>query len=348
MTLLYLYLCEMTLLKNYDRFVFLIWIFLTIVFWFRYLPDSSMLEGGLLALCMMLCIYPFTTYLSKNLLQKAMRQKNMLLFVGQFFLVSVLSAVLIPLVLYGFLYLEESGFFPPSELLLGRSPFSIMYINGLLVALFVNFGFCGLRFHEENMKLHEVLLESQLQILHQQINPHFMFNVLNHINILMLEDVNLASSLLIKYAKILRYQLNSEKNRKVSLEQEVQFLKDFIDIEKVRWGAELVISCSWKVEDNSREFPPLLLITFVENAFKHVSRGISEKAYVNISFEQVGNSICLDIENSKAGSQRVKDAVSGLGLENVKKRLDILYAGDYDLSIKDTDTTYSSKLVIKL
>nr|WP_198160661.1 histidine kinase [Pedobacter panaciterrae] len=277
-----------------------------------------------------------------------MRQKKMLLFVGQFFLVSAISAVFIPAILYGFLYLEESGVFPPSELLLGRSVFGIMYINALLVALFVNFGFCGLRFYEENMKLHEALVESQLQILHQQINPHFMFNVLNHINILMLEDINLASSLLIKYSKILRHQLNSEKNRKVNIEQEVQFLKDFIDIEKVRWGNELTINCSWKVGDNDKEFPPLLLITFIENAFKHVSRGISERAYVNIDFEQVANSICLEIENSKSNIQQEKDSVSGLGLENIRKRLDILYADDYRLTIKDSETTYYTKLVIKI
>jgi hypothetical protein len=338
----------MMLMRNYDRFVVLIWIFLTMVFWFRYIPDSSMLEGGLLALCIMSCIYPFTTYLSKTLLQKAMRQKQMLLFAGQFFLVSAISAVFIPAILYGFLYLEDNGFFPPSELILGRTQFSIMYVNAVLVALFVNFGFCGLRFHEENMKLHEALFESQLRILHQQITPHFMFNVLNHINILMLEDVNLASSLLIKYSKILRYQLNSERNRNVSIEQEVQFLKDFIDIERVRWGNELTISCSWKVEDNTREFPPLLLITFIENAFKHVSRGISEKAYVNISFEQISNSLTLDIENSKSDTPQEKDSVSGLGLENVKKRLEILYGGDYRLVIRESDTTYCTKLIIKL
>jgi two-component system LytT family sensor kinase len=277
-----------------------------------------------------------------------MRQKKMLLFAGQFFLVSAISAVFIPAVLYGFLNLEENGFFPSSDLILGRTLFSIMYINAFLVALFVNFGFCGLRFHEESMKLHEALVESQLQILHQQISPHFMFNVLNHINILMLEDVNLASSLLIKYSKILRYQLNGDRNRKVSIEHEVQFLKDFIDIEKVRWGSELTINCSWKVEDINKEFPPLLLITFLENAFKHVSRGISEKAYVNISFEQIINSVCLEIENSKSNIQQEKDSVSGLGLENIKKRLNILYAEDYSLTTKDSETTYSTKLVIKI
>ena len=121
------------------------------------------------------------------------------------------------------------------------------------------------------MKLHEALVESQLKILQQQISPHFMFNVLNHINILMQEDINLASSLLIRYSKILRYQLDSDKNSKVSIGQEVQFLKDFIEIEKVRWGNELTINCSWKIEDNQKAFPALLLITFIENAFKHAN-----------------------------------------------------------------------------
>jgi sensor histidine kinase YesM len=307
-----------------------------------------MLEGGLLALCIMSCLYPFTTYLSKSLLQKAMRQKRMLLFAGQFFLVSAISALFIPAILHGFLYLEQSGFFPTSELLLGRSLFSIMYINALLVALFVNFGFCGLRFYEESMKLHEALVKSQLQILQQQISPHFMFNVLNHINILMQEDINLASSLLIRYSKILRYQLDSDKTSKVSIAQEVQFLKDFIEIEKVRWGNELTINCSWKIEDNHKPFPPLLLITFIENAFKHVSRGISEMVYVNIAFEQIANSICLEVENSKSDIQQEKDPVSGIGLENVKKRLEILYGKNYGLTIKDAETTYYTKLVINL
>ncbi|GAA0536047.1 hypothetical protein GCM10009415_17240 [Chitinophaga japonensis] len=223
-----------------------------------------------------------------------------------------------------------------------------MYINALLVALFVNFGFCGLRFHEESMKLHEALVKSQLQILQQQISPHFMFNVLNHINILMQEDVNLASSLLIRYSKILRYQLDGSKNSKVSIAEEVQFLKDFIEIEKVRWGNELAINCSWKIEDNHKAFPPLLLITFIENAFKHVARGISEMVYVNITFEQIADSICLEVENSKSGIQQEKDPVSGIGLKNVKKRLEILYGEHYDLTIRDAETTYYTKLVIKL
>ncbi|WP_448635326.1 GHKL domain-containing protein [Pedobacter panaciterrae] len=89
------------------------------------------------------------------------------------------------------------------------------------------------------------------------------------------------------------------------------------------------------------------MITFIENAFKHVSRGISE-AYVKINFEQAAKSVCLEIENSKSNIQQEKDSVSGLGLDNIRKRLDILYANDYSLTIKDSETTYYTKLVIKI
>ncbi len=343
-----LYFCYMNLFKNYDRFVLLIWVFLAIIFWFRYIPDSSVTEGALLALSIMVCLYPFTTYLSKILLRKAMRLNKMVLFAGQFFLVSALSAFMIPAILHGFLYLEECGFLPHSRLLLGRSQFAILYTNALFVALFVNFGFCGLRFYEETIKLHEALIKSQLQILHQQISPHFMFNVLNHINILMQDDVSLASSVLIKYSKILRYQLDSESNRKVSIGQEVQFLKDFVEIEKVRWGNELSINCNWKFEDNHKEFPPLLLITFIENAFKHVSRGGEEEAFVNIELKHLNDFICLEVENSKSGIQGVNDTISGIGLHNVKKRLELLYGDKYCLEINNTDTRYYTKLTINL
>ncbi|GAA4917006.1 hypothetical protein GCM10023313_20740 [Mucilaginibacter defluvii] len=277
-----------------------------------------------------------------------MRQKKMLLFTGQFFLVSIVTALLIPAVLHAFLYLEQSGFFPPSDLVLGKNLFVILFINALMVSLFVNFGFCGLRFHEESMKLHEALVESQLQLLQQQISPHFMFNVLNHINILMREDVSLASALLIRYAKILRYQLDNDKNKKGNLGKDVQFLQDFVEIQKIRWGEELDICCSWKMENCDREFPPLLLITFIENAFKHVSRGVTDKAYVDINFIQTTQYVCLNVKNSKSIIQRDKYPVSGIGLLNVKKRLDILYGANYDLTVEDSETTYYTKLHISL
>ena len=95
-------------------------------------------------------------------------------------------------------------------------------------------------------------MEYQLRTLQHQVTPHFMFNVLNHIHILMQTDVDLASDLLIKYSEILRYQLYNGDKQKVTLEQDIQFLKDFIAVEEIRWGDKLVVTSSWKIEQPQR------------------------------------------------------------------------------------------------
>jgi LytS/YehU family sensor histidine kinase len=166
--------------------------------------------------------------------------------------------------------------------------------------------FCGMRFYYEHNKLEKTLLESQLHTLQSQINPHFMFNVLNHIHYYVAKKDDLATTLLLKYSEILRYQLYSGKKETVSLEEEVQFLKNFIDIERIRWEDKINISCSWCIEDSTKRLPSLILIPLIENAFKHVSKGLKEKGYINILLEQKEDRVYLEVENSKLDSQRKK------------------------------------------
>lgn len=335
-------------LKNYNRFINLIWVFFVIVIWLLYMPLASVLEGGLLAAVIIVCAYPFTTYLSRNLLAKAIRRKRMLLFAGHFFLITAIIAMFIPFILYGFLLLEKTGFFTPSELIINENSFLYEYLNAFLVVLLVNFGFCGLRFYEVNLKLQKELIESKLDMLQGQITPHFMFNVLNHIHVLMESNVDLASSLLMKYSDILRYQLYNAKVESIPLGQEVDFLTNFIDIEKIRWEDNLNVNCSWKIENKNKKIAPLLLITFIENAFKHVPRDDFEKGFVTVNFGQEKNIVCLEVQNSKSTVIGRKDVNSGLGLVNTKKRLDILYPDKYELSIKETEKKYQLKLILNI
>lgn len=173
-----------------------------------------------------------------------------------------------------------------------------------------------------------------------------MFNVLNHIHTLMQTDVELASSLLIKYSEILRYQLYNGDKEKVTLEQDIQFLKDFIAVEEVRWNDKLTVRCSWKVEDGTQEIPALLFITFIENAFKHVSKSGLEKGYIDIVFKQHGNVLELNVENSKSSIRSKKTSSNGLGLKNIKERLNILYFDKHELLIDETDSVYRVKVII--
>lgn len=280
-------------------------------------------------------------------MRKAVVKQKATVFALQFFLFSLLIGLIFFLCTQLFVFLEKKGYFSSTPLFAPEDYFYYNLLVFVTVGIFVNLCFCGLRFFEENLKMQKGILESQLHSLQKQITPHFMFNVLNHINILMQSDVDLASSLLIKYSDILRYQLYSGKREYILLEQEIEFLKNFIDVEKIRWEDKLLVSCSWKIENDKKEIPPLLFITFIENAFKHVSRTASENGYVKIDFEQSGNIIQSEVKNSKSVIPAKRNENSGLGLENVKKRLDILYRDSYELSTEETDTDSYVKLIIR-
>lgn len=345
------YLCSMKFdhIKNLDQFVNLTWGFIFTVYWVQFMEAMGIYESFAFALTVVVVAYPFTNYLSKSLLRKAMNDKNMLKFVVQFFVLSLSYAICIPFIIILFNQLEHIGIFSPSEFMQKWNIGEYQFLNIILTSLVINLSFCGIRFFEQNIRLQKELADSSLQILQAQINPHFMFNVLNHINILIRKEPELASSVLVQYTNILRYQLYNGQKETVSIRQEIDFLEDFIKIEKMRWKNTLDVQCSWDVEDDSITFPPLLLITFIENAFKHVSRSKTEKGYVHITLKQLGRNLTLTVENSKYADQpKIKKDESGIGLENIKKRLNILYANKYNLQINDSDTSYSTILNLKM
>ncbi len=336
---------------NYDRFVLWTWALIFIFIWVRcsFLPITST-EAFLFTIWQVGLAYPLTTYLSNNLLRKAVQRKRVMKFVLQFFLLSALYAFAGPLSMFVFHGLEQIGIFPDSGYFYPRTTtidsLAGEYLAGLLIFIMFNFGFCGLRFFEINLRMREELSRSRLQMLQAQINPHFMFNVLNHVHVLIRKEPELADSLLLQYTDILRYQLYSGDKEMIPINQEIQFLKNFVNVESVRWRGKLDIQCRWEVENLEMEISPLLFITFVENAFKHVSRSNVQKGYVNISLMQKDKTILFETENSNVDSAISKRTDSGIGLDNIKQRLDILFPGKYSLETESNDMIYRTKLTI--
>ena len=162
----------------------------------------------------------------------------------------------------------------------------------------------------------------------------------------MQDNVPLASSLLEKYSDILRYQLYNGQKELISLEQEIEFLQNYIAIENIRWEDKLAVSTEWEVEDGSIEFPPLLLLTFIENAFKHASHTPTEKGQVQIRLKQNVHHILLEVGNTS--SPHLQRPGTGLGLANAIKRLDILFHKKYQLSVNQTDAYYQTSLSIEI
>lgn len=337
-------------LEKFNTFIILVWVSILIVFTTEFADGASLPEAFAVSLTILLSFYPLTTYLSKHLLRNVIVEKKVLKFFVQFIMISLLMIFIMLGVYLLFSYFEQIRIFPPSNLFDDLDTSMSGSVGDFAAVVLINFGFCGLRFFQENLKLHETIIDSQLQTLKAQINPHFMFNVLNHVNVLIKKEPDLASDLLVQYTSILRYQLYSGEKDLISIRQEVSFLKDFIEIEKIRWNNRLVVRCTWEIENEETMFPPLLIITFVENAFKHVSRSKTEKGYITISVKQAGDHLEVYIENSKFPDKtdNLKEKHSGLGLGNIRRRLDLLYPGKYDLEIHCSDTVYSTLLKIQL
>lgn len=338
-----------SLIKSDKYIIVPFWILIFFIFWLQVMPQvESIIESVLFSTFLVLTICPIANYLSGTLLLKAMKRKRVKIFVFQFFTLSFLVGFIFLGYIFLFFHFEKMGVFPSSGYfdLTDLAPYA--FFVPLSAGIIIDITICGLRFFLEYIKSQKILVEYQLRTLQHQVTPHFMFNVLNHIHILMQTDVELASDLLIKYSEILRYQLYNGDKQSVTLGQDIQFMKDFIAVEEVRWGDKLIVIRSWKVENPKREIPALLFITLIENAFKHVSKSDFEKGYINIDFEQEGDRICLEVENSKSALSGKNGSAGGLGLKNMKERLEILYCGNYNFSIEETDAVYRIKLIINI
>lgn len=199
---------------------------------------------------------------------------------------------------------------------------------------------------EENKRRIEELqtatMEVELANLKNQINPHFLFNVLNNANILAGEDTDKSSRLLKKLNSLLKYQISDSSKKYVSLRDDINFLNDYLGLEKTRRGK---FDYTVKIEgDCDIQIPPLLFIPFVENAIKHNPESGS---YVNLSFSIVDGRLHFECKNPKPRLFHPKK-IGGIGLVNVKRRLDLLFGADYTLSLCDEKEKYTVIMEFKI
>ncbi len=186
---------------------------------------------------------------------------------------------------------------------------------------------------------------AELEQLKNQINPHFLFNMLNNANVLTKKDPEKASQVLMKLSDLLRYQLYDSGRDKVFLTSDIRFLEDFLNLEKVRRDSfDFLIS---KEGDLSGvQIPPLLFISFVENAVKH-NNDATKSSYVNLYFDVRNDELLFKCINSKTILKSVHNT-GGLGLTNVKRRLELLFPTTHSLDIEDYSEQYCVTLSIKL
>lgn len=193
-------------------------------------------------------------------------------------------------------------------------------------------------------------LESELKFLKHQFNPHFLFNTINSIFFLIHKNPNMASASLAKFSELLRYQLYECNDVQISLNKEIAYLENFIELEKLRQNNNIEVAL--KINRHHDEQPaiaPFILMTFVENAFKHVSTDTNTHNWIKINLDVNGDQLDFSVANSTSG-YKLNDVVhyGGIGLKNVQRRLDLMYPDQYELEIRHQPSSFSVHLKLNL
>lgn len=191
-------------------------------------------------------------------------------------------------------------------------------------------------------------LKTELSLLRSQASPHFMFNVLNNMVALARKQSEELEPSLIKFSSLMRYMLYETDEEKVSLESEEEYLQSYIDLQQQRLSKKVAVTVNLSKPDKTYEIDPMLLIPFVENAFKH-GTGFIENPRIDIELKAKNNILYFRVSNSyDPEMQQVKDKASGIGLTNVRRRLDLLHPGKYSLDITKENGMFTVSLQINL
>lgn len=192
--------------------------------------------------------------------------------------------------------------------------------------------------------------ESELQLLKSQLSPHFLFNVLNNLYGLSLKKGDKVSPMLLKLSGLLRYSLYDTNKTFVPLPDELNCIENYIELEKMRIGERLLLDINISKQNiEEAVIPPMLLMTFIENAFKHSKDTSHKNIIINIRFQLVNDLIELAIKNNMSDEAKTVTSIehSGIGLSVTKKRLDLLYGNKYSLHAFSANGFYTTYLKIK-
>lgn len=226
----------------------------------------------------------------------------------------------------------------------------VAFFGGLLLMglnLGVKLYFMSQRDRERQKIIDQHNLEQQMEYLKYQVNPHFFMNTLNNIHALVDIDPERAKTTIVELSKMMRHILYEGSKKLIPLTREVEFLNLYVQLMRLRYTRKVHINVDVPQQLPELKLPPLMLIIFVENAFKH---GISyrEESFIDIKLRVENKRLLFSCRNSKPTQVQHTNEKGGMGLQNVRQRLELLYDDDYTLDINDGEKTYEVKLDIPM
>jgi len=294
----------------------------------------------------------FTLYI---LIDRLLLRKRYLVFV----LYLLASMFMVGLILRGIsFYILYPRFYPAGLQI------PLFYLPKILIAIFYAYAWVAIlaTFHlmrryytDQQMaqayqqtakQLEKQKLEAELKLLKSQINPHFLFNTLNSLYVLALNNSQRTPAMIHKLSELMSYMLYESNQAEVLLEKEVEYIRNYIALEKIRYGDRIEITFNVNNHHDDLMIAPLLMLPFIENSFKHGVRNQLSNGWVFIELDIIDDEIVFKVENSKGG--KLTEVQGGIGLSNVVKRLDYLYGDSYSLKIFDEQDTYMVVLKVGL
>lgn len=282
-------------------------------------------------------------YFNSQILIPSFLYKKRYLIYSLFFFASLLSAIAIHSLLFQILL-------PDLEFNLGRTLWFNTPTFLLTIAASTAFTMISDRISEEKRILQrgQENMKTELSFLRSQISPHFIFNVLNNIVALVRLKSNELEPTVMKLSGLMQYMLYETDEEKVSIKTETEYLQAYIDLQKQRFGKKVAIQTNIDIESEFDEIEPMLLIPFIENAFKH-GVGMIENPQIFVDLKTEEEKLTFIVKNKfNPDENEVKDAASGIGLTNVSRRLNLIYGDNHQLLIDKNDGWFNVSLTLKL
>lgn len=223
-------------------------------------------------------------------------------------------------------------------------PHFLLVSTGAAIKLLVDYAHAQRRLGE----MMKEKAEAELNFLKSQINPHFLFNSLNSVYFLIDKENSEARQTLLQFSGLLRYQLYDCSSSSIEIEKEVRYLEDYIRLQELRKDKHYEVGM--QVGENVKGFhiTPLLLAPFIENAFKHISHHADHRNFIQVELNRLNGTLTFMVANSKDDQQRSTEPAGGIGLANVKRRLELLYPGKHQLQISNQPGLYTVELKIDI
>ncbi|HVE60983.1 MAG TPA: histidine kinase [Chitinophagaceae bacterium] len=215
-------------------------------------------------------------------------------------------------------------------------------------ALMLKFGKHWYHHQHRSLQLQKENTQAQLQLLTAQVHPHFLFNTLNNVYSKTQKESPEGSQMIMGLSDLLRYILYEGRKSLVPLDKELQMILEYINLEKIRYGNKLDLH--YLVTDKTKDIyiAPLLLLPFVENCFKHGTSNMLQNPWINLTIELKDTTLVMKLMNGKSNTNENVERKPGIGIDNVRKRLDFLYKDKHELQIREEEEVFIVELQIEL